>query len=204
MKGFISLLLVLITSISACAQFSSSETVYCYKYEYTSNDGIRSKKSSMSESYYFVNFQNDMMGYTSDSDLKRIRQRMLEDPSYYKDAARNNLANSYSRWKRSPAGEPTMGPAQATAEIIKYDPQYSKGSKYTYRYLRKYAQHSNNIWDTYGSQNYWSEPTWQSWCYTFSSDKSELIIWSTSDPENRDYYKRIYFSELTPNTDFLY
>lgn len=196
MKGFISLLLVLITSISACAQFSSSETVYCYKYEYTNNDGIKSKKSSMSESYYFVNFQNDMMGYTSDNGLKRIRQRMLEDPSYYENAAINDLAYNYSKWKTQPS---FVGSYFARASILKYNAEFSTYSKYTYRSLIKSAQ--SNIM---AQQAWWGEPYWGSGCYTFSTDKSQLIIWSTSDPDNRDYYKRINVSELTPNTDFLY
>lgn len=196
------LFLAMVLSLSCHAQFTSSEQVYCYVYDYTINDGIKSKKNSTT--YYFVNFQNDMMGYVTASGLKNIKQRLMEDPDYYNNAAINNLANSYSRWKRSPAGEPTMGPAQATAQIIKFNSQYSTGSKYTYQYIKKYAQNSGNIWDTYGSQNYWSDPKWQSNCYTFSRDRSEMIVWSTSDSENRDYYKKVDISNLIPNTDFLY
>ena len=184
------------------AQFYSSETVYCYKYKYTNNDGIKSKKTTTN--YYWVNFQNEMMGYTSSSDMKRIRQNLVENPSYYEDAARNSLANSYANWKKSPAGLPTMGPAQATVQIIKYNSQYSTGTKYTYRYMRKYARNSGNIWDTYGSSNYWSDPVWLTKCYTFSTNRSEMIIWSTDDPENRDYYEKIDAEDLQPNVDFLY
>lgn len=45
------------------AQFYSSESVYCYQYVKTINDGIASKLSRTM--FYFVNFQNDMMGYTT-------------------------------------------------------------------------------------------------------------------------------------------
>lgn len=187
---------------NAFAQFSSSETVYCYKYDYTSNDGIKSRKSSTS--YYFVNFQNNMMGYTNASDINYIRQRILENPSYYEDAARNDLAYNYSRWKSSPSGLPTMGPARASTSIYQYNAQYSTSSRYTYRQIVKWACSSGNIWDSFGQGNYWDKPSWSGLCYSFSTDLSEMIIWSTSDPENRDYYKRINMSELKPNTDFLY
>lgn len=198
--GLVLLLFGVVTDV--CAQFSSSEAVYCYKYDYTSNDGIKSKKSSTT--YYFVNFQNDMMGYTTASDIKTIRQKMLEDASYYEDAARNNLANNYSRWKSSPSGLPTIGPARASVSIYQYNDQYSTYSRYTYRRTTKWACNTGNIWDTFGQGNYWAKPSWGSSCYSFSSDRSEMIIWSTSDSENRDYYKRINMSDLKPNTDFLY
>ena len=145
-----------------------------------------------------------MMGISTENDEKRLRQRLVENPSYYEDAARNNLANAYSKWKSSPTGLPTLGPAQAFAMIIKYCPQYSTGSKYTYRYLRKYALHSGSIWDTWGSHNYWGDEHWLTSCFSFSKDKSEMIRWSTDDPENRDYYVQVNISELRPNTDFLY
>ena len=191
---------VLVSNVKA--QFASSETVYCYKYDHTSNDGIKSKKSN--QSYYWVNFQNGMMGFKTDNYMKNIRQHLLENPSYYEDAARNNLANNYSRWESSPAGLPTLGPARATVYIYKYNPQYSTSSKETYRRLSKSACSTGSIWDTYGSGNYWSDESWGTTCYSFSTDHSEMIIWSTDNPEKRDYYRRIDESELKPNTDFLY
>lgn len=57
-------------------------------------------------------------------------------------------------------------------------------------------------WNT--STAWWGKLRWQSRCWTFSNDKSELIVWSTSNSGNRDYYKRISVSDLKPNTDFLY
>ena len=100
------------------AQFYSSESVYCYQYVKTVNDGISSKLNRTM--FYFVNFQNDMMGCTTESSLQRVRQNLLENPDYYKDRAINNLAEAYNRYKNRPAGLPTMGPAQATVTLIKY------------------------------------------------------------------------------------
>lgn len=37
----------------------------------------------------------------------------------------------------------------------------------------------------------------------FFKDRQELIIWSTSDSENRDYYKLVDVNSLKPNMDFL-
>ena len=145
-----------------------------------------------------------MMGFSIQNDIKFIRRKLLEDSEYFNEKAINSLASSYNRWKSSPAGLPTMGPAAASATIIKYNPQYSSSSKYTYQSYSKFALHSGNIYDTYGSQNYWSKPKWGSRCYTFSVDRSEMIVWSTSDPENRDYYRLIDVNDLMPNTDFLY
>lgn len=200
-KRLLFLVIAICLASGVRAQFSSSENVYCYEYSYTSNDGIKSKKSNTY--YYFVNFQNDMMGYTNASDIKYIRQKLVETPTYYEDRARKNLASNYSNWKSSPAGRPTMGAARATASIIKYNSQYSTGSKYTYRTLSKSAQHTTSMMDPYLMHNTWSAETWGSQCYSFSTDRSEMIIWKTSDPENRDYYKRIDASKLRPNTDFL-
>lgn len=195
-------MILLCASTVAKAQFYSSERVYVYKYEYTDNDGIKSK--SKSGTYYWVNFQNDMMGVTWANSLSFIRQKLLENPEYYQDAARNNLATNYNCYKSSPAGLPSRGPAQATVTLIKYCSEYSTGSKTTYRSATARCCHTGNIWDTYGANNYWSKLNWDSQCYSFSSDKSEMIIWKTSDSGNRDYYKRIEESELKPNTDFLY
>lgn len=202
MKGlrFLLLGLAICFASGVRAQFYGSERVYCYQYVKTINDGINSKLSRTE--FYFVNFQKDMMGYTTASNLKQVRQNILENPDYYSERAIKNLADSYNRYKSSPAGLPTMGPAQATVTLIKYCDEYST-SKYTYRKATARACHTGNIWDTYGANNYWSKLSWGSRCYTFSRDRSELIIWSTSDSENRDYYKLVDMESLKPNTDFL-
>lgn len=155
------------------AQFYGGEQVYCYQYVKTVNDGVTSKLDDRTM-FYFVNFQNDMMGYTTESSLSQVRQRVLEDPDYYKERAIKNLADSYNRYKKSPSGLPTMGPFRAEVTLIKYCSEYSS-SKNTYRKAQAYACHSGNIWDTYGFDNFWSSLSWREQCYTFSRDRSELI-----------------------------
>ena len=187
---------IYLTMLSFCfcsicmGQFYSSENVYCYEYEYTLNDGIKSKGGT--PLYFFVNFQNDMMGFTSENTKARVKQRLLENPSYYDDMARNDLAKDYSRWKSLPNGY-----YLESTYIIHYNEQYSTTSKYTYRLLKKTAQ------SAYYPAT-WGEPYWEIQCYTFSIDRSEMIVWGTNDPENRKYYKLIDASDLIPNTDFLY
>ncbi len=199
----LSLVVVLISTLScnvAFAQFYSSETVYCYQYVKTINDGISSKKSN--PDYIFVNFQNDMMGfYNAGSSLKTIRQKLLEAPYYYEEQAINNLANSYNRWKSSGPGWNPYGQSYS-ATIYKYNDEYSSTNKYTYR-ARTKSSHFSYV-DSWGQpQGAWGNPRWGSKCYTFSKDKEELIVWSTSDSENRQYYQLIDVDSLKPNTDFL-
>lgn len=166
----------------AHAQFYSSETVYCYEYDYTSNDGIRSKKSD--QRYYFVNFQNNMMGFTTDAPTN-VRKNLMSSISYYDDKARNDLATKYSDWKKAPT-------PFSYAVIYLYYEAYSTYNKYTYQRLQRSSGFG-------GTAEYWGPD-----CYTFSIDRSEMIIWKTSDPNNRDYYKKVDVSDIRPNTDFLY
>lgn len=201
----IRLLLLAITicfASSVKAQFYSSDRVYTYQYDYTDNDGIKSKSGN--NIYVWINFQKDMMGYTSETSLTRVREKMVSSPGYYQDAARNNLARSWNEYNTRPTGQPTMGPARATVSLFKYCSDFSTGSKTTYRLVRAWACNSGNVYDWGGAGNYWSRLEWQTQCYTFSNDKSELIIWHTSNPDKRDYYKRIEESDLKPNTSFLY
>ena len=180
------------------AQFVSSENVYCYEYDYTNNDGIKYKSGS---GYYFVNFQNEVMGFVYESKINTIRQNLLDNPNYYDEKAIENLADSYSRWKDGGGAYGAMWAAYANdndLNIILYTSQYSTASKYTYRVKQR-----NLLYGGYGSYH-WGDPHWTNQCYSFSVDKSEMIVWSTSDPENRKYYKRIDVSNLKPNVDFLY
>ncbi len=202
MKTKILSLLVLLMSVwygnVAMAQFYSSETVYCYKYVKTVNDGISSKATS--ECYCFVNFQNDMMGYWYECDVKEIRKKLLESPEYYNEQAINDLAENYNSWKSSPGWTPRG--QSGIAVIYKYCDKYSSYNKYTYRRYCKYSRFSHT--DVWGNpQGVWGNPSWEDDCYTFSKDRTELIRWSTSDPENRVYYELVDIESLKPNTDFL-
>ena len=192
MKKYFILILFCLLSTVSYAQFYSSETVYCYQYDYTNDDGIKSKKSS--NTIYFVNFQNDMMGITLDS-IEGVRKKMIEDKEYYNNCAIENLASSYREWKKSPVGLPY----RSTVSIKKYCSELSTNSKYTYRDWVKYAYAYY-----YPRQYYWSNPYWGNSCWSFSSDRKEMIIWSIDDPDNRDYYKLIDASSLELNLDFLY
>ena len=97
MKGLRFLLLGLAICLASGvrAQFYSSERVYCYQYVKTINDGISSKLSKTM--FYFVNFQNDMMGWITENSLKRLRQNLLENPDYYTNRTINDLASSYKK-----------------------------------------------------------------------------------------------------------
>lgn len=178
-------------------QFYGGEDVYCYQYQYTNNDGIKSKKQQVI--YCFVNFQKDMMEFYKEIDVKRIRKNLLENSFYYEDAVRDKLAKNYSNWKRGATMEdinPFWG--NTTVALYKYNEEFSTYSKYTYRRYVKTA------WSNQFPYAQWGKPHWSVDCYTFSKDRSEMIIWKTNDPENRDYFKLIDVSDLKPNTDFLY
>ena len=200
MKGFKLLLLVLAICLASGvkAQFYSSERVYCYQYEKTIHDGISSKQSKTE--FYFVNFQNDMMGYTTANGCNWVGQKIVDDPNYFDNAARADLANKYEKWKSIP--DITIARWMAlTTQIISFCREYSSG-KYTYRELTKASRWSGNI-DPMSWRAFWGDPYWGNRCYSFSTDRREMIVWSTNDTENRDYYKLVDASSLKPNTDFL-
>lgn len=203
MKKLISLLVAtIICNITCFAQFSSSETVYCYQYDYTINDGIKSRASN--ETIIFVNFQNGIMGLIREDSIKTISKNLGEDHNYYINKTINKIATDYNDWKnRKPVLDGIMYNTQATG-IHKYDPQISTSSSYTYRWYYKEAQIQ---WgNAYHPQPYvyWGKPQWSSECYTFSKDRSTLIIWDTNDPNNRYYYKLVDPDEFKPDLDFLY
>ena len=91
-KRLLFLVMAICLASGVKAQFYSSESVYCYQYVKTINDGISSKLNRTM--FYFVNFQNEMMGYTTASSLKYVRQKLLDNPDYYSDRAINNLAEN--------------------------------------------------------------------------------------------------------------
>lgn len=179
------------------AQFSSSQEVYCYQYVNTINDGIVSIKKDNIK-FYFIFFQNDMMGKTYEYNARTVGQLLFEDPNYFRDKAKRDLTNRYERWTSSPE---TNG---LGATIYKYNKDYSTISKYSYM---EYYKKNQSVWVADGfighAVNRWSKPEWQRWVYSFSVDKSELIVWFKSDPEDRDIYKRIDPNSLKPDLDFL-
>lgn len=195
---------LLTTSIIAKAQFSSSETVYCYVYDYSDNDGIKSRIGADNE-VYFVNFQNGMLGFCSASSLRSVQKKLLESPNYYENHTINHIANQYSEWKKSPYGMVTMGPASAYSYVsaYRYNAKNSTSKRYTYQLCRKYARQDINPYTYMPGNPYWTDPKWESECYSFTIDKNEMIVWKTTDPGNRTYYKRVSISSIRPDMSFL-
>lgn len=198
-------ILFLLFSTGAKAQFSSSETVYCYVYDYSDNDGIKSRIGANNE-VYFVNFQNGMLGFCSASTLGSVQKMLLESPNYYENQTIKHIANQYSEWKKSPFGMATMGPLSAYSFVsaYRYNGKNSTSKRYTYQLCRKYARQDINPYTCMPSGSaYWTDPQWESECFSFTIDKNEMIVWKTTDPGNRTYYRRVSLSSIRPDTSFL-
>ena len=187
------------------AQFYSSERVYCYEYQYTTEDGIKSQGNA--NQVVFVNFQNNMVGI-----VKTTKQEVAsKGVSYFENEARNKLAQNNRKFNSNPAN------MHEQADIYTYDSSNSSGSKYTYRRQTKFANMSYNA---FGVSVYWNSAFWNGDCYTFSTDKNDYVEWYLSAPSNkvqfnfggapsnyttlRRYYKLIDANSLKPNVDDLW
>ena len=135
-----------------------------------------------------------------DTSAKNVGKKLVDDPNYYDDLAIEDLAESYRKWKNSPSNQ------DFSVYIYMYNGNFSTSSKYSYVQCKKEKVIKWHFFNGFPSSSYnvWSDPKWQDRVYSYSIDKSELIIWSKSDTGNRDYYKRIDPSSLKPKTDFLY
>lgn len=188
------------------AQFIGGTDVYIYKYDHKEQDGILSNNDT--PYYYFVNFQKNMMGFYRESNLATIRQNLSNDTNYYNEKARNDLAQRYSNvTAKSPGGGYTS--------IYEYQSGYSTTSKYTYREHEHKTVLKDDVaympvgfsgffYNTGTYTRYWGDWTWNSQCYSFSIDKSTMIIWDINTSGTRYYYKRIQSEDLQPDIDFLY
>lgn len=98
-----------------------------------------------------------------------------------------------------------MGPASAYSYVsaYRYNSKNSSSKRYTYQLSRKYARQDINPYTYMPGTPYWTEPSWQNECFSFTLDKNEMIVWKTTDPGNRDYYKRVNISSIKPDTSFL-
>lgn len=186
------------------AQFSSSDHVYCYEYQYTMEDGI---KSQYADHVIFVNFQKDMIGFVQAS-KEEVASKGV---GYFEKEARNKIAENARKWNSSAPGQ------FGQADIYSYDDDNSSGSKYTYRRKTKF---STTRFTGYGWSNSWQNEFWNGDCYTFSSDRSEFVEWYLSKPRNvlnydsgsrqsdytkiRRYYKKIDADKLKPSVDDLF
>lgn len=187
------------------AQFYSSDQVYCYEYQYTTEDGIKSENNA--GRVVFVNFQNNMAGivFTTKSEVAS------KGVSYFEKEARNKLAQNYRKFNSNP------GNMYEQADIYAYDSYNSTGSKYTYRRQTKYA---NMSYSGFGVSVYWNNAFWNGDCYTFTSDRNDYVEWYVSAPQNkvnfnfggspsdytslRRYYKLIDANKLKPNVEDLW
>ena len=93
---------------------------------------------------------------------------------------------------------------QNTRLCSKYDKSLSTAAKVTYRDWES----GGTTYDRYNNRYVVSEgwgtiKGWNDWCYSFSFDKTEMIIWRYSNPNKRDYYKLIDPESLKSNYDFL-
>jgi len=193
------------------AQFSSSETVYCYQYVKTDDNGVSSKVDRFE--IIFVNFQKDLMGYTTVRKAKDAGLKLQQDADFYKDKTLEHLALQWRNWNLSYSQDEIFerffrnaskyGNTMHEVEAYHYNSSYSSSNKYTYQLCKKrfktngsyythpYELDENTIHFTNGT------------CYTFSSDRSQLIIWKPQNTNVRHYYKLIDSNSLKPNLDFL-
>lgn len=192
-KRYYLFILVLFIAISVNAQFASSENAYYYEYQYTIQDGIKSQSQHENYFIYIFNFQNNMLGWTCGS-KKDIKQKLINDSEFYARAARNNLGESYRRWNTKPQ---TITDVSFPPGIFMYNPNTSTSSKYTYQLANRTSSGGLG----YGWQ--WTGYNWGRRCFSFSTDRQELIEWYT-DNDMRFYYKKIDKNSLKRNLDFLY
>lgn len=183
-KGFLLLVMAICLASGVKAQFYDSEQVYCYEYQYTMQDGIKSQP--LTGRYVFVNFQNDMIGFYV-TDKSEVASKGV---NYFEDKARNELAKNYRKWKYNPAN------AMEQADIYPYDSSNSSGSRYTYRRQTKYSDMSF----AWGVMSYfWHDAFWNGDCYTFSSDRNEFVEWYLSKPLSRFNFN---FNGVSTPTDY--
>ena len=181
------------------AQFSDSEQVYIYEYQYTINSsGVKTGEDDPNPTIEFVIFKKGCIGgYIDIYSTSKNSVREKGGTSYYEENARKIFAENYNKfYSSSPATNQIYAPT-----MYVYDNSLSKANTYTYR------QQEHNIrclgFNPYfGYQYEWAGTTWKSKCYSFSTDKKEMIRWSTSS-DGRTYWKLIDANAYKPNTDFI-
>ena len=135
------------------------------------------------------------MGFTDAANSTLVESNL----EYYNKRALENYNNDYKKWKTNtrPRGRNSF----TISRIYKLDTSLSTSTYHTYRCLEKKSL-SKPFRGQAIVENYWGEPQWRESCFSFSTDKSQLIIWNTSNPSYRSYYKLV--QPDTPNIDFLY
>lgn len=165
------------------AQFSSSETVYCYQYVKTMENGVMIKETpdgpKAHYDVYFVVFQENVIGYKSEKYATTAKSKCISDPNYYKDAALRSI-KSNREWNERPNEK-------------RYNASLTTESKITYT-----EWNFKSCPGAFGWKAGWSD-----YCLSFSRDKSEMIIWYTNNPQRRVYYKLVDPNSLKSDFDFL-
>ncbi|MBR4919069.1 MAG: hypothetical protein IKZ56_13375 [Bacteroidales bacterium] len=165
------------------AQFASSNELYCYQYEKTIEDGVMIKETPDGpKAHYdvlFVVFQDNVVGCKSEKYATTAKSKYASDPNYYKNAALSIIKNN-REWEERP-------------NEMRYNASLTTESKITYT-----EWNFKSCSGAFGWKAGWSE-----YCYSFSRDKAEMIIWRTDKPQRRAYYKLVDPNSLKSDFDFL-
>ena len=173
------------------AQFSSSDRVYCYELMYRMEDGIKSMEGLPNPGIRFFYFKNGYMGWTDAS-----KQSVIDEgPEYYEKFVKEQFAKNYSQITSS-------SPSVSWATIFEFDNSLSSSSTYTYR-SKDYS--ASTTYSLYGISptHKWVSSSWKTPCYSFSSDRSQVVYWWTDD-KIKYYYKLVDASKLRPNIDDIW
>ena len=194
---FLALAICLASGVKA--QFSDSEQVYIYEYQYTINsNGVKTGEDNPNPSIEFVIFKKGCIGgYIGWGETKNS-VRGKGGTSYYEEKSKEEFAKRYNRFY---ASSPDAADAMLGASLFVYDNSLSNVSTYTYRKQKHYAAMSGIY---YGQVVYrWTTFSWDTDCYSFSTDKKEMIRWWT-DKDFRHYYKLMDANAYKPNIDILW
>lgn len=177
-------------ALTAKAQFSSSDKVYCYQYVKTVEDGVV-KRDDADPLVYFVCFYGEWAGGVWDPS-SIVGEKIVSEPDYYNSKAIEDAKSS--RINNSP--NEIWG-----HHYMRYNNSYSTSSKVTYRLWFDGGYDINS--DSGSPKAVRKSAQWLNHCLSFSFDKSEMISWSIENPNIRRYYKLIDPKSLKPNLDFL-
>ena len=192
-KRFLLLVVAICLASGVEAQFYDSEQVYCYEYQYTFNNDVKKDEDNPNPWIEFVLFKNGCMGEfrTTKNDI-----REKGETSYFEESVRKDFLSRYNKFN---ASSPAYG---IPPSMFVYDSSLSKGSTYTYRdqqHNTRQLRYDSWLGIVYG----WNGTSWKTKCYSFSTDKKEMIEWWT-DSHWKNYYKLVDANAYKPNTDFLW
>ncbi len=181
----------------ANAQFRSSDSVFCYQYYKTVDNGVISKKEGDPYVYFFC-FYGEKAGYRGGRTLD-VARKLSSEPDFYSSAAINDAHRG--------CGSMLVFGDIITLSCYKIDLNLTTSTKITYRKWesggKNHEPRPDGTFYEYTVPEGWNTKPGEDWCISFSRDKSEMIQWSYSNPNKRDYYKLVDPKTLKPNLDFL-